>query len=34
MIFDIPEVLIMFLTALVVWIGARDWATRHRGRRR
>jgi hypothetical protein len=32
MIFDVPEVLIMSLTALVLWIGAKDWW--NRGRRR
>jgi len=30
MIFDVPELLFLGLTALVVWIGAKDWWTRRR----
>ena len=30
MILDIPEMLILALTALVVWIAGRDWIERHR----
>jgi hypothetical protein len=32
MVFDVPEVLIMGLTALVLWIGAKDWWTRAKRR--
>jgi hypothetical protein len=32
MVFDVPEILAMALTALVIWIGAKDWWSK--GRRR
>jgi hypothetical protein len=33
MTFDVPELLIIALTALLFWIGGRDWILRHRGPR-
>jgi hypothetical protein len=34
MILDVPEILIIALTAVLFWIGGRDWLTRARTRRR
>jgi hypothetical protein len=33
MIFDIPEILIISLMAVLFWIGGRDWVVRRRTRR-
>jgi hypothetical protein len=32
MVLDVPEVLILALTALVLWVGGRDWFDKHRRR--
>jgi hypothetical protein len=31
MTLDIPEVLIIILTAMLVWLATNDWVHRHRG---
>jgi hypothetical protein len=33
MVLDIPEILILSLTALLFWLGGRDWIIRRRNRR-
>jgi hypothetical protein len=32
MMLDVPEILILSLTAVLLWIGGKDWLDRHKRR--